>query len=50
MEFNMDDDQSGMSSLRDVFIAMNMVDTKDVTDRVRENNLVHKKNVTYQVK
>jgi len=34
MEFNMDDDQSGMSSLRDVFIAMNMVDTKDVTDRI----------------
>jgi len=32
--FGMDEDQSGMSSMRDVFVAMNMVETKDVTDRV----------------
>lgn len=32
--FGMGEDLSGMNSMRDVFMAMNMVDTKDVTDRI----------------
>ena len=41
--FGLDEDQSGMSSMRDVFRAMNMVDTKDVTDRVSSNIVNNKK-------
>ena len=32
--FGLDDDDSGMCAVRDVFVAMNMIETKDVNDRV----------------